>query len=590
MFGTGAIGRSHESVLSVKSLGAHDYESLWEEPTGKRSGGSLKPLAAALASVRSSLSAPGLISRSTSLANAVCALVANIISIAGFVNLLILLSPGVSMFAPAAAMLFPILFTAALALLELTSALRSTSLLIRESQQRSQSADWQKVTYLDELLRDPEAARWNLQHYVQLLRSTVLRRLGNKKNASSRPGPLRHTGARRRWGATLAALASSVASAAYLQANLDEVTLPSRETVTRLICSDAVKSWIAHLDICSIGSEALAHIFPTGVDSSLPKTLMVATVVLLPVLQWFRLLLSSGLFGPLVPPVVPSLAFAAAGFAPEGDWGGWRDEPDPALGLVVTHVSTFSTSSPSRKVSLRDISFSCRPGQITVICGSLESSGRSDVANMLYHGYRREELGRSPGVISYGGRALTDWCKETYQAKVVYLKGGEEQDFELQAGVVAGALPSASADDLARHYAAAEATGAGAILQRLGPGTLLSSSPALLSRAEWKCLSACRALSACSESKAVLLLDGITDACSESSEAKIFHLLREFLKENPKRVVIVMATRMATARLGDSCIVLGKGSVLEEGSWDRVSSRASVVSVPITTTTSTLIG
>ena len=105
------------------------------------------------------------------------------------------------------------------------------------------------------------------------------------------------------------------------------------------------------------------------------------------------------------------------------------------------------------------------------------------------------------------------------------------------------------------------------------------SPPGIISEAEWNCLAACRALSECGEDKTIILLDGICDGVSEAQENKIFAFLRDVMQKDPRKVVLVTASRFATARHSDRVIVLAHGQVVDDDTFERIAAKAATASM-----------
>lgn len=439
-----------------------------------------------------------------------------------------------------------------------------------------------RAEYLVELLRNPEIRRWRLQHYVQLFRTSVLKRA---------VGPSEGRGREQDEGVPDRSSAAAAAAKALIRrmmmtavifmvqlialGNLLSPGLSSEVASSASLCSSlaAMQSsecpthgGLLNAVICQI-KECAGYVC-SGESGLHGKLIIVLGAVVAPLLLWLHFLSASQ---QLVPQAIHAPAAALASTAPRSitmpqvnadvlPWGGWRESQNASLGVQLEGLAVHPSI-------LTNVTLSLPPGGITVVVGSpIDSKSKSALLDTIF--------GTKPysGSVLLQGRLRDEWCRDTYQSSILYLRSDEER-FLLQAGAVAGCLPGISGEELTRHYKASEATGARHILQRLahGPATILT--PTSLTQAEWNAMAACRALSMCDETKRVVLLDGICDGFSEAEEAKIFSFLRACLDKDPSLVVVMTAARMATARHGDSVVVLSRGKVVDTGSFDAIAAK-----------------
>ena len=87
--------------------------------------------------------------------------------------------------------------------------------------------------------------------------------------------------------------------------------------------------------------------------------------------------------------------------------------------------------------------------------------------------------------------------------------------------------------------------------------------------AQWRSLVVCRALCHCDRD--IVLLDGPTDALSESRESAFFRALRADLRRD--QVAVVACNRFASAVNADHVIVMSQGRIVQQGTYAQLISQ-----------------
>lgn len=207
----------------------------------------------------------------------------------------------------------------------------------------------------------------------------------------------------------------------------------------------------------------------------------------------------------------------------------------------------------NRAWALREVSFTCRRGEVTALVGE-SGSGKSTVAALLQRLHPVE-----------GGRILIG-ARDVAHVELSSLRrlvGVVPQTVELFAGsVLENVVPGETAPDVALLTRLCHESGASGMIEALPQGwlTQVGERGAALSGGERQRLAVVRALY---RRPAVLVVDEGTSALDAASEEQVLELLRRAAAAGA--VVILIAHRLSAVRSADHIVVLAAGRVVEEG-------------------------
>ena len=240
-----------------------------------------------------------------------------------------------------------------------------------------------------------------------------------------------------------------------------------------------------------------------------------------------------------------------------------EDEPDAASGaplaqpvkgdVVFDKVSFAYDDQPT----LNFVSLRAAPGQTIALAGST-GAGKSTIVNLLCRFYEYDA-----GSISIDGQELNTLAKNSLRASIGYVT----QEAFLFNGTVRENLSladrNASDEDL---WKALEAARAADFVRELPEQleTNVGERGVKLSGGEKQRLSIARALL---KDPPILLLDEATASVDNQTELLIQQALDELMKN---RTSIVVAHRLSTIQNADKIYVLGKGALIEEGTYEEL--------------------
>ena len=245
-------------------------------------------------------------------------------------------------------------------------------------------------------------------------------------------------------------------------------------------------------------------------------------------------------------------------FAPTGKWA-WKNLEDGSLTELKGDVrfENVSFSYVSEKEVLHDISLFAKPGQKIALVGST-GSGKTTITNLLTRFYDIEE-----GNITYDGIALKKIRKDSLRRSLSMVL----QDTHLFTGTVRDNIRYGNLDASdAEIIAAAKLANADSFIRHLKDGydTVLSSDGANLSAGQRQLLSIARAAVA---NPPVLILDEATSSVDTRTEALIEKGMDSLMRG---RTVFVIAHRLSTVRNADCIIVLEGGRIIERGTHEEL--------------------
>jgi ABC-type multidrug transport system fused ATPase/permease subunit len=241
-----------------------------------------------------------------------------------------------------------------------------------------------------------------------------------------------------------------------------------------------------------------------------------------------------------------------------------EDEPEAASGAPLAQPVTgdvvfndVSFAYDEDQPTLHNVSLQATRGQTIALAGST-GAGKSTIVNLLCRFYEYDS-----GSISIDGQELNTLAKNSLRASIGYVT----QEAFLFNGTVRENLAladrNASDDDL---WKALEAARAADFVRELPEQleTNVGERGVKLSGGEKQRLSIARALL---KDPPILLLDEATASVDNQTELLIQQALDELMKN---RTSIVVAHRLSTIQNADKIYVLGKGRLIEEGTYEEL--------------------
>lgn len=212
---------------------------------------------------------------------------------------------------------------------------------------------------------------------------------------------------------------------------------------------------------------------------------------------------------------------------------------------------------PNGTVALADISFEIPAGRTVALVGS-SGSGKSTVASLLMR-LREPTAGR----IVADGADYWEYSPASWHARL----GMVEQEAFLFHDTIANNIsfgrPGTTPEQLQRAISAAHLEDVIRSLPR-GVETVAGERGTMLSGGQRQRLAIARAVVADPQ---LLILDEATSALDNVSERQVQAALDE---ARHQRTVVVIAHRLSTVRSADLIVVLDRGRVLEQGTWDEL--------------------
>ncbi len=223
-------------------------------------------------------------------------------------------------------------------------------------------------------------------------------------------------------------------------------------------------------------------------------------------------------------------------------------------------VKDLSFSYPNGSPALTGVSFEMEAGKITALVGG-SGSGKSTLAAVLL---RLREA--SSGCILVDGVDHRDFSPETWHRHVSIV---EQEAFlfrdTLEANVRYG-FEEASPEQVREALRRAHLDHVLAEMPE-GENTIVGERGATISGGQRQRMSIARAIV---RDPKLLVLDEATSALDSVSEAQVQAAIEE---AQQGRTVLIIAHRFSTIRRAHKIVVLDKGRVVEEGSWEELQSR-----------------
>lgn len=224
--------------------------------------------------------------------------------------------------------------------------------------------------------------------------------------------------------------------------------------------------------------------------------------------------------------------------------------------VTFDHVS-FSYEGPEGSRALSDVTFTAPEKQVTAIVGA-SGGGKSTIASLIPRFYDVDE-----GSVRIGGVDVRDLKGDDLMKTVGFVF----QDTFLFGQSILENIRMGRKDATREEVvASAKAAQCDEFVRALPQGydTVYGSGGAKLSGGQVQRLAIARALA---KNSPVLVLDEATAFADAENEHLIQAALGELMKD---KTVIMIAHRLSTVRNADNILVMDKGSIVEQGTFDQL--------------------
>jgi len=245
-------------------------------------------------------------------------------------------------------------------------------------------------------------------------------------------------------------------------------------------------------------------------------------------------------------PVASSVAVASSGVAVASSGVALRGEVE---------FERVSFGYKSGEYVLHDVSFDAREGRVTALVGPT-GAGKTTIVNLLARFYDPNE-----GSIRIDGRDIRDYARDDLRRVFgIVLQDSYLFSGSIRENVLYG-RPGASEAEV---EAAVEAANAAHFIDRLPRGfdSLLSEGGSPLSEGQRQLLALARAILA---DPAILILDEATSSVDTRTE---LHIQSAMIRMMAGRTSFIIAHRLSTIRNADNILVLDGGRIVESGSHE----------------------
>ncbi len=214
---------------------------------------------------------------------------------------------------------------------------------------------------------------------------------------------------------------------------------------------------------------------------------------------------------------------------------------------------------------LRDVSFEAREGSVTALVGPT-GAGKTTIVNLLARFYDANE-----GIVRIDGRDLRDSARDDLRRVFgIVLQDSYLFSGSIRENVLYG-RPAASEAELAK---ALEAANAASFIDRLPGGydSVLTEGGSPLSEGQRQLLALARAILA---DPSILILDEATSSVDTRTE---LHIQAAMIRLMEGRTSFIIAHRLSTIRNADNILVLDGGRIVEAGSNEELMARGGLYS------------
>ena len=225
--------------------------------------------------------------------------------------------------------------------------------------------------------------------------------------------------------------------------------------------------------------------------------------------------------------------------------------------LNIENIS-FTYPQTDRPI-LKDVSISCKPGEIIAIVGE-NGSGKSTLVKLLAGLYHV-----SVGKINFNNVPLKEINKSSFRKHSIFLF----QDFEKYFFSVEENIALASADEPLNEDAikkAATYSGADSFIQHLSRGYKtrmgrLFEGSEQLSGGQWQKLALSRMFY---KNAQLVVLDEPTSSLDPNAELELFRNIQLHLKD---KMVVIISHRLYNLKIADTIYVMQDGQIVEKGGF-----------------------
>ncbi|MDC7223192.1 MAG: ABC transporter ATP-binding protein [Spirochaetales bacterium] len=237
-----------------------------------------------------------------------------------------------------------------------------------------------------------------------------------------------------------------------------------------------------------------------------------------------------------------------------------RFEPEKVAGELAFEKVCFCYKE--NEPVLRGLSFTARAGETVAVVGTT-GAGKTTIANMLARFWDRQE-----GSITLDGRDVKDYSLKSLRSHIQSV----QQDVTLFSGSVRENIALGKDISDEEIHRALEIVRADHFVKELpyGLDTLLSEGAENISAGQRQLLSFARIFV---HNPSVVILDEATSSIDTQTESWIQEGMANLLKD---RTALVIAHRLSTIKKADRILVLGKGTLLEEGTHRELIDREGV--------------
>ncbi|KAL7416712.1 P-loop containing nucleoside triphosphate hydrolase protein [Mrakia frigida] len=228
-------------------------------------------------------------------------------------------------------------------------------------------------------------------------------------------------------------------------------------------------------------------------------------------------------------------------------------------GTVKLKDIAFSYPSRPESMILRKINLEIAKGESVALCGG-SGSGKSSIQNLILRFYEPNS-----GSIEFDGTDITDFNLASYRSAIGYVS---QESIVFTGSIhdnIAYGLPDGEATR-EQVEEAADAAGCGFVWD-LERGFDTPVTKTSLSGGQKQRISIARALV---RKPRILLLDEATSALDTASEQHVNQAIARIL-ETKEITVILVAHRLSSIAMADRVVLIDRGEVVEDGSYDDLS-------------------
>lgn len=255
-------------------------------------------------------------------------------------------------------------------------------------------------------------------------------------------------------------------------------------------------------------------------------------------------------------------------------WEGWLERYEECMAHADTHTATGQVTgtptvtadtvlhqyAPGAEPALDSVSWELPPGGCVALVGE-SGSGKTTMLDIV-----TGLLSPTSGAVLLDGVPLSEYDVSAWQRRIGLVMQQTPIFFGSVLDNIAWSDPE---PDVERAWDAARAAEMASVIAELPEGmqTPLGQHGGRLSGGQRQRLALARAIYS---DPALLILDEATSALDSESELAVQESLQ---KIKGRCSILLVAHRLSTVRLADHIVVLSRGTVVEEGSWEALAAR-----------------